>query len=400
MRVAVIGSGVVGACVGWHLAGRGVEVVFVDAHQPGAGVTDCSFAWCNASSIVLEYHRALAGSRGALGRGAAEGAPAGARADTLVRAYFDLGVAGMAAHRDLAAHFRAGEWWHPTGHLRWFDDPVDIHAHRAAADQLQAWGYEAVVWHSERVTRLLEPDVHFQTADTEVVFCADEAWVEGRTLACRLIDDALQRGATMLAGQPVTDVVLRNDIVAGVVLGGKEHLVVDAVVNAAGPAGHEVAGFIGRALPMIDEPGLIARLRCARVPVRRAMHAPHVQIRPDGDGRVVLHSRDIDARIGQFSVAELAVAIRDLAIDVVPALATAEPIDARLAWRPLPVDRLPSIGAVSGVRGYFEAVTHGGITLGVVLGRLLAQEIIDGTVDRLIESFRPDRFASTERGAL
>ncbi|MDP8974517.1 MAG: FAD-binding oxidoreductase, partial [Actinomycetota bacterium] len=48
---------------------------------------------------------------------------------------------------------------------------------------------------------------------------------------------------------------------------------------------------------------------------------------------------------------------------------------------------------VAELPGYYEAVTHSGVTLGPLLGRLLAQEILSGEVDDLISPFRPDRFA-------
>jgi glycine/D-amino acid oxidase-like deaminating enzyme len=391
VRVAVIGCGAVGSSVGWHLVQRGVNVTVVDASLPGAGVTDCSFAWCNASTVVLEYQRAIAGSPHGLHQRSVEPVHRPEGAD-FVRAYFDLGVAGIAAHRDLSDRFGTGEWWHPTGHIRWFDDRVDIGAHLAATAQLQEWGYAASIWSGSQVRHLLEPDVRIPD-DAEVVVCPDEGWVEGRTLVARLIDDATRYGAQLMAGSPVSEVVVRNDRVAEVILGDGNRVAVDAVVNAAGPASSHVASLVGRSLPLIDEPGLIARMRCDRVPVSRAMHTPHVQIRPDGGGRVVLHSRDIDARIDEADVTELGADLQALAIEVVPALATARPIDARVAWRPIPADRLPSVGAVDGIEGYYEAVTHGGITLCAILGRLLADEIVNGTVDPSVQLFRPDRLA-------
>jgi hypothetical protein len=63
-------------------------------------------------------------------------------------------------------------------------------------------------------------------------------------------------------------------------------VVVIAVVNAAGPAAGDIAGFVGRTLPMRDEPGLVARLRCDHVPIRRVMHAPHVELRPHDRSRI------------------------------------------------------------------------------------------------------------------
>ncbi len=37
--------------------------------------------------------------------------------------------------------------------------------------------------------------------------------------------------------------------------------------------------------------------------------------------------------------------------------------------------------------GYYEAVTHSGITVGPVIGRLLAEEILTGTRDELLADF-------------
>ena len=66
----------------------------------------------------------------------------------------------------------------------------------------------------------------------------------------------------------------------------------------------------------------------------------------------------------------------------------------QVAWRPIPGDGFPSVGGVGGLAGYYEAVTHSGITLGPVIGRLLAMEIVDRTIDPLVAGYRPDRFGA------
>jgi glycine/D-amino acid oxidase-like deaminating enzyme len=225
--------------------------------------------------------------------------------------------------------------------------------------------------------------------------CTPTRGFEGSTLVSRLLADAMRRGARLLAGSAVSEISLEGHRVAEIILKDGTRVGVDAVVNAAGPGSGEVAGMVGRSLVLIDEPGLVARVRWDRVPVSRAMHTPHVQIRPDGDGRVLLHSRDVDAQIGQADTGKLAADVHALAIEVVPALATARPIDGRVAWRPIPFDRLPSVGAAKDIDGYYEAVTHGGITLCVIVGRLLADEIVGGGIDPLIQPFPPDRGAKT-----
>jgi hypothetical protein len=103
MRVAVVGTGIVGACVGQALARRGAQVMMIDAGEPGAGVTKWSFSWVNASN------------------------------KTHTRSYFDLNVAGTAAYEDLVLELGSSEWWHQTGHLRWCDDD------RAATSCSRRW---------------------------------------------------------------------------------------------------------------------------------------------------------------------------------------------------------------------------------------------------------------------
>ncbi|MBS7676253.1 FAD-binding oxidoreductase, partial [Vibrio cholerae] len=44
-RVVVIGAGIVGASLAYHLAGKGANVTVVDAGDVASGVTATSFAW-------------------------------------------------------------------------------------------------------------------------------------------------------------------------------------------------------------------------------------------------------------------------------------------------------------------------------------------------------------------
>lgn len=50
-HVIVIGAGIVGASLAWHLTRDGARVTIVAADEEGAGgtATPCSFAWLNAS---------------------------------------------------------------------------------------------------------------------------------------------------------------------------------------------------------------------------------------------------------------------------------------------------------------------------------------------------------------
>jgi glycine/D-amino acid oxidase-like deaminating enzyme len=370
MRVAVIGTGVIGAAVGWQLSRRGVDVLFLDRGEPGAGVTDWTFSWVNASN------------------------------KTQTRDYFGLSVAGMSAHYRLAAQIGADGWWHPAGHLRWAEAGEATEALQAKVSQLTSWGYDVVLWEAERVRRLLEPSVRFPAEDTPVAVYLREGWVDGRALTARLVGDAVRLGARAVSGTAVCDIMTAGGRVTTVVTSDAEHHRVDAVVNAAGPDADKVAALAGRVLPMRYEPGLIARLHCGDVPIQRVMHAPHAELRPDGHGRVVLHSREIDSRLAshdQFPQ-DLVQDLHALALDVLPALTGSAIAGARAMSRPIPADGFPSVGALDDVPGYYEAVAHSGITLAAIIGEVLAQEITDGEISPLIRPYRPGRLSAAAPG--
>ena len=48
-QIIVVGAGIIGASIAWHLTRAGAGVTIVEAGQPGGVATPASFAWINAS---------------------------------------------------------------------------------------------------------------------------------------------------------------------------------------------------------------------------------------------------------------------------------------------------------------------------------------------------------------
>ena len=167
----------------------------------------------------------------------------------------------------------------------------------------------------------------------------------------------------------------------------------DAVVNTAGPGADEVAALVGRELPLEPKSGLLVRVTAEDGLLGRLLHTPRINLRPDGPGYVLLHHGSVDERLADGGDKEtLAEELLRRAIEVLPALRSAALENVRVGTRPIPADGFPCAGGVTGIPGYYEAVTHSGVTLGPLLGRLLAQEMLEGEVDLLVASYRPDRF--------
>jgi glycine/D-amino acid oxidase-like deaminating enzyme len=58
----------------------------------------------------------------------------------------------------------------------------------------------------------------------------------------------------------------------------------------------------------------------------------------------------------------------------------------------MPRDERPMVGALPGVDGFYVVVSHSGVTLGPLWGRVTAAEILDGALDPRLAPYRPARF--------
>ena len=63
-----------------------------------------------------------------------------------------------------------------------------------------------------------------------------------------------------------------------------------------------------------------------------------------------------------------------------------------IGWRPLPLDGLPIVGYLDNVPNTYIAVSHSGVSLGPLIGRLVTEEILYQTSNKLLNDFRPQRF--------
>ena len=368
-RIAVIGAGIVGASIAFRLArSERARVLVVDHSRPGSGTTSASFAWANAN-------------------------------EKTPRNYFELNLAGLEEHYRLRDELGGGagtHWLHPGGNLEWTGDEEALERLERRIERLRSWGYAAERLRGSWVNETLEPNVAFLNPEMPVAFFPDETWVDAPLLANVLVESARAEGAETRFGDAVAEIEAKNGGVSALLLQGGERLPCDAVVNAAGPEAGLVSALLGRTLPLEPNRGLLVNLAVEGVPIRRLLHSPHVNLRPDGPGRVLAHHGSIDRRLE--NVADKDSLCRELlerARRVVPALEGAEIEGVRVGVRAVPAGGLPCVGAVAGLPGYYEAVTHSGVTLGPLLGRLLAREILDGEVDTLIAPFRPDRYAHT-----
>lgn len=374
MRIAIIGLGAVGASAARSLSLAGAQVTVFERTAAAAGTTGTSFAWINShQKNPLTYH--------------------------------ELNVTGIAEHEALQES--GGSWFFPSGNLEW--------AHAAgrenlasAVEELRARDYPAE-WITSDQARKLVPDLRVPSDVTDIAWYPREGYVLPVALLARLWGEARDHGATLRCPEEVTTVADEGSGArVALASGDTEHF--DTVVLATGRWTESMAASTGLSVPMADPDaagsatvGLLGYTTPVPARVERVLTTPELNVRPDGGGRLVVQGLDLD---GDADPANVPAADGEQARDLCARLrALVDGSDGarleslRVGQRSMPADgkTVAGFGAAGAV---YVLATHSGITLGPLLGRLAAQEIVAGKESLLLTQFRPTRFAGVDKGSL
>lgn len=335
--IVVVGAGIVGASLAYHLAGHGRPVTLVDAGLPGSGATRASFAW--------------------IGGGRGSDLPSGSLRQLALEDYrrLEAELPGLAIR------------W--SGSLSW--DGFDDAPGPSTAD------VEAVEPH------LLDPPA-------VATHRAEDGALDPVAATDLLTAAARDRGARLLTGTPVIALDHRAGTVTGVRTSAG---VVPAatVVLAAGTGTLALCAGIGVTLPVEPSPAVLVRLRARRGLVRTIVATPSLEARQLDDGTVLAPSA-YSGETDQAALLATAERVRDRFVASFAGADGTEVVSAEIGWRPMPTDGEPVIGPPAGVGGLYVAVMHSAITLAAAVGRLAASEILTARPAPELAGCRPTRF--------
>lgn len=346
-HVLIIGAGIIGASLAWHLQRRGARVTIIEAGVPGGIATRHSWAWINASWGNPE-------------------------------SYFRLRHRSMRDWRQLAQAV-PGLTVNWCGGLIWDMPPDELAAY---VTQHAAWGYD-IRCVNRAVAQRLEP--HLAAPPETAAYVAEEGSVEPLAATEALLRAAEMLGAEIMAPVSVQAVDRQGGRVIGVVT-PTGRIAADEVIIAAGVASAALAATAGVTLALSAPPGLLAVTKPYAKVINGLVMAPEMHIRQMPDGRLIAGADfggsdpGADAEAAARDLFQAMCGMFDPRADLVFDHYT-------LGHRPIPADDFPVVGRAPGIDGLSIAVMHSGITLAPVIGRCLAEEIVGGQRDPLLAPY-------------
>jgi glycine/D-amino acid oxidase-like deaminating enzyme len=350
-KVIVVGAGIIGASLAYHLAKAGAEVRVLDTLEASGGVaTPHSWAWINASW--------------------------GNDAD-----YVKLRLRAIKEWRGLAVvHPELLVNW--CGGLLWDLPEAELKAYAASREGLKLLDQKAIEAREPALAQA--PDF--------AVYAAQEGMVEPVTATRGFLAAAISLGAEASLGVEVRDFVRIGDRITGIRT-SENILYADEIVLAAGVQSLGLMRLLGISLALDAIPGLLVHSKPAPHLLNSLVMAPKLHVRQTAEGRLVVGSDfggaqpgDDPATVAANLFDELKLFLRESA-DLKMAFYT-------LGHRPTPRDGLPAIGRPRGFEGVYLATMHSGITLAPIVGLFGAREILSNDRDCLLLPYDPNRLIS------
>lgn len=270
-------------------------------------------------------------------------------------------------------------------------------------EALQSLGYPAR-WVDRDEAARIAGEIRIPGSTTAIAHFPGEGYVLPERLLGNLLDDARRHGAEISVGEVVA--VEETPHGSRVTLADGEVRDADRIVLATGRWTDDLAARSDVDIPMMTEIrqgspiiGLLGYVTSPEVDLRCVVHTPSLNLRPAAGGQTVVQALDLNALVDPAlpPSTDIGRAIAERFADLVPTRSGPPEIDLRVAIRSMPADGFTIAGFTSADSRIYALVTHSGITLAPLLGRLAAAEITGGEPHDLLASFRPTRFAGVPR---
>ena len=365
-KIAVIGSGIIGASLAFQLTTQGAEVSIFDKGDAGSGATNHSFAWINAFGPKRPRH------------------------------YFDLHLRSISIWPEFCDLVEDEMSLKLGGMCFFYPDENRGEDLINRIGILQSWGYPIKRISKEEllelVPNLIVGDVY------SAAHCMDEGIVASTKFAKSCLNKISQLGGQIYLNTAVDSLNQSGDKIS--LVANKQEQMFDKIVICAGIDSTDLANQVGINLPQRVSPGVVVyghsnksilpNLSSISIPsIEENQHDLH--FRQDKYGEIRLSDGNQDAERSDSSE-KYTDQLMSHASKYFNDLSDVKTQPFPVGFRPMPIDGLPCIGFSKKSPNVYLAVMHSGVSLAPIVSRLASSEIINGISETELKFYRPDRF--------
>jgi sarcosine oxidase subunit beta len=372
----IIGAGVIGASIAFHLTRRGIKPLIVEKSDPAAG----SSGACDGLVFMQSKKPGL---------------------------HLRLALASLKRFRELNEVFGRGIEFKNPGGMCLIESETELAAMRLFVAEQRASGLDVELIDGDEARRR-EPCLSEKVI--AATFSELDSQVNPYALTFAFLRAAESAGARILMGENVRGVEVIGGRIRAVITDNRK-IGTPLVINAAGALAAEIGRMVGLEVPIIPRRGQIV-VTAAVPPLLRhclisaqyvaakfnpqlaAIGGMGFSLEQTDTGNILIGSTREFAGFDRRTTFDGIRTIAGRIAPIIPALKRVLVIRTFGGLRPYTPDGLPILGKVQNLEGFIMAAGHegDGIALSPITGELIADLIATGRTRFPLEDFRLERF--------
>jgi glycine/D-amino acid oxidase-like deaminating enzyme len=368
-RITIVGAGIVGSSIAHELSRLGENVTLIDKSTPGSGTSGKSFNWINATYPKKPY------------------------------SYNYLSQLGLDAYIDLKKHIDFPITW--NGSLEWFLGSANQDNLIANVNNLLAYPTHSPhkIINNIQASEY-EPNIKFM-GNNNIVYSHSDGAIDATETIKNLVDKSIFNGAKVINNCALINLVHKNNKLVSINTSLGE-IKSDLIILATGI---DTNNLIHKKVLKKPTAGIIIKTKPYKKVINKIIVGPGIHIHQQDDGRLIIGEQDgaplnhndrLSGYPTKFPLKSFEDKHTNMIIDkaksFIKNIDNIEIESVDIGWRPLPLDGLPVVGFTNNSYDTYAAVMHSGISIGPIIGKLVAQEITENIDSILLKDFRPSRF--------